>query len=209
MDSARPPGRRGHGPPRSGRVSGGQSRDHARTNRTPRASRTAASTPTPCGRTTRRGSRMASPSPRRSKTYFLACTQAHWAMAQTDPITGQEMDRKPVRYGTLDDYKKDPAFAKIPPMAAGGNAPDQRQRAGRRSRSTTHPGRRAAGREHDPRLHPLTMYDPTEKLSPGSARSAAAALGHGDRPLGLHRLQRLRDRLRRARTTSRSSASTR
>jgi molybdopterin-containing oxidoreductase family iron-sulfur binding subunit len=51
--------------------------------------------------------------------YFLACTQGHWAMAEKDTTSGKILDRKPVRRGSLDDYKKNPAFAKIPPTAVG------------------------------------------------------------------------------------------
>ncbi len=61
-----------------------------------------------------------------NKNYFLACTQAYQVMTQRDPVSGHELDRKPVRWGTMKEvregvpsYEKDPGFAKVPPMAAG------------------------------------------------------------------------------------------
>ena len=93
--------------------------------------------------------------------YVLACTQGHWAMAEKDPVSGKLLDRKPVRKGSLDEYKHNPAFAKIPPMAAGEtleinqNTPLPKQKDGKNAH---HP--------HDERLHPLNMYQPAEGLYP-------------------------------------------
>ena len=94
-------------------------------------------------------------------TYFLACTQGHWAAAEKDRISGKLLDRKPVRHGTIADYQKNKAFAKIPPMAAGeteginDNIPHPAQH---------HDAHGAGG--HDTRLHPLNMYAPAEGLVP-------------------------------------------
>ena len=91
-------------------------------------------------------------------TYFLACTQGHWAMAEKDPISGKMLDRKPVRRGDLAELKRVPGFAKIPPMAAGetelidDNVP--------------HPKKHGHDGGHDERLVPLNMYQPAEGLVP-------------------------------------------
>jgi Fe-S-cluster-containing dehydrogenase component/anaerobic selenocysteine-containing dehydrogenase len=53
------------------------------------------------------------------KEYYLACTQGYELMTQTDPLNGHVWDRKPVRFGTVEHYKKEPGFAKVPPMAPG------------------------------------------------------------------------------------------
>ncbi|MDX2177370.1 MAG: 4Fe-4S dicluster domain-containing protein, partial [Candidatus Sumerlaeia bacterium] len=95
--------------------------------------------------------------------YFLACTQGHWAMAEKDPISGKMLDRRPVRHGTLGEYRQNPMFAKIPPMAAGEtllineNVPQPKQKGEHKDH---------AHGEHA-RLTPLNMYAPAEKLSPG------------------------------------------
>lgn len=94
--------------------------------------------------------------------YVLACTQGHWAMAEKDPISGKLLDRKPVRKGSIEDYKHNPSFAKIPPTASAEtleinqNIPLPKQKDGKNGH---HP--------HDERLHPLNMYNPAEVLSPG------------------------------------------
>jgi molybdopterin-containing oxidoreductase family iron-sulfur binding subunit len=105
--------------------------------------------------------------PGAGQKYFLACTQGHWAMAEKDPISGKMLDRKPVRKGSLEDYKANPAFAKIPPMAAGEtlaineNVPHPKKKESKDGdKKDDHGG-------HDHRLHPLNMYNPAEGLSPG------------------------------------------
>jgi molybdopterin-containing oxidoreductase family iron-sulfur binding subunit len=126
---------------------------------------------------------------RTGQTYFLACVQGRWYSTQRDPISGMEMDRKPVRYGTLDDYRRLPQFAKIPPMATGewelinenvpmpkGYEHQQHPSHGHGDPGHQHPPagdhhhaeHAPQGQEghHDPRLHPLTMYQPTETLAP-------------------------------------------
>lgn len=132
---------------------------------------------------------------RTSQTYYLACVQGRWYSTQRDPISGLEMDRKPVRYGTLEDYRRFPQFAKIPPMAPGEwelineNVPMPKgySPAGRNGHSHNghdhaqqghkgeHNGKAGHGTDthrhdddnhHDPRLHPLTMYHPMETLAP-------------------------------------------
>ncbi len=96
------------------------------------------------------------------KQYVLSCTQGHWAMAEKDPISGKLLDRKPVRKGSLDEYKHNPSFAKIPPTATGEtleinqNIPLPRPKDGKNHHHA-----------HDERLHPLNMYQPAEVLSPG------------------------------------------
>jgi molybdopterin-containing oxidoreductase family iron-sulfur binding subunit len=103
-----------------------------------------------------------------NKTYFLACTQGHWSMAQKDPISGKELDRKPVRRATLDEYKSNPLFAKVTPMAAketeliNENVPLPKK--------AHHGGSEGHGEgehNHDERLKPLNMYNPAEGLVPG------------------------------------------
>lgn len=101
-----------------------------------------------------------------SKTYYLACVQGRWSTIQTDPITGEEMDRKPLRRGTVADYLKNPAFAKIPPMAAAETELiDQNVPLGKATES--HEVEHEHGKhEHDERLIPLIMYKPMETLAP-------------------------------------------
>jgi molybdopterin-containing oxidoreductase family iron-sulfur binding subunit len=119
-------------------------------------------------------------------TYFLACTQGHWSMIEKDPISGKPLDRKPVRRGSLADYRQNPNFAKIPPMATGEtglineNVPQPLKLGqhvpgphGQNGHDHAH-----AGHDHgsddkpakeDPnhaRIHPLNMYNPAEGLSP-------------------------------------------
>ncbi|MBA4187904.1 MAG: molybdopterin oxidoreductase [Planctomycetaceae bacterium] len=102
------------------------------------------------------------------KVYFLACTQGQTSMVQKDLFINHEWDRKPVRHGDLALYTKNPAFAKIPPMAAketteiNENVP---------APSHKHDGEKhESGEGHDKRLHELTMYydnDKFEKFTPG------------------------------------------
>lgn len=98
--------------------------------------------------------------------YILACTQGHWAMSQKDMFSDKELDRKPVRRGSLADYVKNPKFAKIPPMAQGetdlivDNTPHPK-----RLKKDDH------GHDHDERLFPLNMYQPAEALVPGLKES--------------------------------------
>ena len=97
------------------------------------------------------------------KKYVLACTQGHWVAIEKDPVSGKMLDRKPIRHGTRDEYVKNPSFAKIPPMAAGeteginDNVP----------RPKGKDGKVPEAHAHDHRLHPLNMYAPAEKLTPG------------------------------------------
>jgi molybdopterin-containing oxidoreductase family iron-sulfur binding subunit len=118
-------------------------------------------------------------------TYFLANVQANWSMVQKDPLNGQIIRRDPVRHGTVADYDKNPAFAKIPPVAGGEtdsinhNVPGP---AGKGEKESGAQGRHGteyvAGHEHkgdkdehgheDERLIPLTMYHPNDNLYPGA-----------------------------------------
>ncbi len=93
------------------------------------------------------------------KLYFLACTQGHWSMVEKDPVSGKMMDRKPVRRGTLADYKKNPMFAKLPPMATGETEAINDNMPQPKGYKEHH--------AHDARLHPLNMYAPAEGLAPG------------------------------------------
>lgn len=112
-----------------------------------------------------------------NRTYFLACTQGRWVMIERDPTSGRLLDRRPVRYGDLAEYKKNPLFAKITPMASGEtelineNVP-QPVKPGEKvplpSPEGDHFGGDKSGHgngEHS-RLTPLNMYRPAENLSP-------------------------------------------
>jgi molybdopterin-containing oxidoreductase family iron-sulfur binding subunit len=119
---------------------------------------------------------------RTDATYFLACVQGHWSMVEKDPVSGKFLDRKPIRHGSTEDYKKNPRFAKIPPMAIGetdlinenvpqpvqpgqpvpGAHPPAERKAGEQVPGEQPPG----GHESSPRLTPLNMYAPMEGLSP-------------------------------------------
>jgi len=125
---------------------------------------------------------------RLSDTYFLACTQAYWVMTQVDPINGHTIDRAPVRRGSISDYKANPSFAKIPPMAAGeadpishnipgppsgDNASGTQQRSGTSygpAHDHTHDHKDGDHKHegHDARLIPLTMYKPNDALYPAA-----------------------------------------
>jgi MoCo/4Fe-4S cofactor protein with predicted Tat translocation signal len=101
--------------------------------------------------------------------YFLACIQGRWSTIQIDPASGEEMDRKPVRRGTVADYLKNPSFAKIPPMAAGETELIDQNVPAPVSEHTPEPshGEHEPGeQDHDHRLIPLTMYNPVEGLAP-------------------------------------------
>jgi molybdopterin-containing oxidoreductase family iron-sulfur binding subunit len=99
-------------------------------------------------------------------TYFLACTQGQWSMAHKDPVSGKMLDRKPVRHGDLAEYKADPKFAKIPPVATGEtalineNVPLPKKAHGHDEHGHDD------GETHDARMVPLNMYKPAETLVP-------------------------------------------
>jgi molybdopterin-containing oxidoreductase family iron-sulfur binding subunit len=107
-----------------------------------------------------------------NKTYFLACVQGQTLTYQTDPITGLRMDREPIRFGTLGNYRFDPAFAKVPPASAAETQLVNENVPAPKEVKPTHDGdHHDAGHEehaggHDGRLHPLTMYNPNEDLFP-------------------------------------------
>jgi MoCo/4Fe-4S cofactor protein with predicted Tat translocation signal len=127
-------------------------------------------------------------------TYYLACLQGMWAMAQRDPISGKMLERKPARRATVAEYKHNPEFARIPPTAAGetplinenvpgpaghGRSPGSgtQGRVGNVSHAghSHGPGDKHDHKNgdhqdehgHDHRLVPLTMYNPNEALFPG------------------------------------------
>jgi molybdopterin-containing oxidoreductase family iron-sulfur binding subunit len=105
-----------------------------------------------------------------NKTYFLACVQGRWSTIQVDPTNHEQMDRMPVRRGTLETYKHNPAFAKIPPMAAGEaelidkNVPFPKS--DKHEHSHKEEGQVKDEHGHDHRLVPLTMYKEVEVLAP-------------------------------------------
>jgi MoCo/4Fe-4S cofactor protein with predicted Tat translocation signal len=107
-----------------------------------------------------------------SKKYFLACVQGRWSTIQTDPTSGEEMDRMPVRRGTLKKYKDNPAFAKIPPMAAGEtelivkNTPFPKHDETHDHKHDEQKNPEHEKHSHDERLIPLTMYKEVESLAP-------------------------------------------
>jgi molybdopterin-containing oxidoreductase family iron-sulfur binding subunit len=105
-----------------------------------------------------------------NKSYFLACVQGQVLTYQKDPISGLTMDREPVRHGTLDNYRFDKAFAKVPPAAAGETRlinenvplPYVRPEADDHDHDNGGHGEGV----HDHRLHPLTMYKSNDHLHP-------------------------------------------
>jgi molybdopterin-containing oxidoreductase family iron-sulfur binding subunit len=108
-------------------------------------------------------------------TYFLACTQGHWTMAERDPISGKSLNRQPIRIATLADFKQVPQFAKIPPTAVGetelinDNIPLPVQ-PGQHVPTAPKPGEHNDS-DHKPhgehaRIYPLNMYNPMEGLVP-------------------------------------------
>jgi molybdopterin-containing oxidoreductase family iron-sulfur binding subunit len=108
-------------------------------------------------------------------TYFMACVQGNYSMVQRNILTGNEMDRKPARRATVDEYKANPLFARATPAAVGEtelidkNVPGPRRHDhnGHSHDSNGHDGH--AG--HDRRLLELTMYHPNETLYPGLLKS--------------------------------------
>jgi molybdopterin-containing oxidoreductase family iron-sulfur binding subunit len=100
-------------------------------------------------------------------TYLLGCVQGRWSTMQKDPISGHALDRKPVRRGTVAEYDLNPAFAKIPPVAAGEtDLIDAGVPRGRHHHDHDHDHHHDHEHEHDKRLMPLTMYNPPETLTP-------------------------------------------
>jgi MoCo/4Fe-4S cofactor protein with predicted Tat translocation signal len=108
------------------------------------------------------------------KVYFLAQVQGQTSMSQKDLFIDYEWNRKPVRHGDVELYKKNPAFAKIPPMAAGETDPINRNVPGPKPHS--HGGDSHGHGDdhgdggHDSRLHSLTMYyddDKFKRFTPG------------------------------------------
>ncbi|QDU23339.1 TAT-variant-translocated molybdopterin oxidoreductase [Urbifossiella limnaea] len=126
--------------------------------------------------------------------YYLACIQAYWSMKQEFFLTGEVLDRAPVRRGTNQDYKTNPWFAKITPTAAGEtalivqNVPGQQTTSAnpdsgvvRRQGNTYGPSHdekhdHKDGDDHqhgDRRIHALTMYHPNDRLYPEGSRGPA------------------------------------
>jgi Fe-S-cluster-containing dehydrogenase component len=114
-------------------------------------------------------------------TYFLAPVQGNWSMAEKDPLTGQPMNRKPARRATVEEYKANPLFAKLPPASVGEahlideNVPGPRHHHGPETKSGTQDKHGDAGDghdagDHDKRLFPLTMYRPNDALYPDLKR---------------------------------------
>ena len=103
-----------------------------------------------------------------SADYILACVQGHWVTVGTpDPISGKPLDRNPVRWGTLELYKKNPEFPKMPPTAQGEWELINENVPGNVLKGHSHNGdSHDHGEEHDKRLHPLTMYLDNTNLSP-------------------------------------------
>jgi Fe-S-cluster-containing dehydrogenase component len=110
-----------------------------------------------------------------NKTYFLACVQGQTLTYQIDPISGLKMDREPVRHGSVSgEYWRDTAFAKVPPAAAAEthlineNVPMPKPQYGNASneKHDEHDEEGESHGGHDRRLHPLTMYNPNERLHP-------------------------------------------
>jgi molybdopterin-containing oxidoreductase family iron-sulfur binding subunit len=121
-------------------------------------------------------------------TYFLACIQGNYSMAQRNPLTGHEMDRKPARRATVDEYKANPLFAKTTPAAPGETQLIDKNVPGPRvhSHSSKELSRASGAQEkqesnghddhaehagHDKRLLELTMYYPNDVLYPGQLKS--------------------------------------
>jgi molybdopterin-containing oxidoreductase family iron-sulfur binding subunit len=104
---------------------------------------------------------------RTPQRYFLANNQGNWSMVERDPISGKPLDRKPVRFGTLAEYDKNPKFGKITPAAGGeteaidANVPYPKVL---KKDDDKHDDKHE--HKHDKRLHPLNMYNPAEGLSP-------------------------------------------
>jgi molybdopterin-containing oxidoreductase family iron-sulfur binding subunit len=124
---------------------------------------------------------------RTADTFFLACVQANWVTTQVDPINGRVYDRRPVRRQNIEDYKRLPDAAKIPPQSAGetdaishnlpGRTTEPEPGSGVQLREGnefgpghTHTHGQKDGHDHkdrgDERLYPLTMYHPNDRLYP-------------------------------------------
>jgi len=102
---------------------------------------------------------------RTSDTYFLACVQGNYSMSEKDPTSGKELDRKPVRHGSLAEYQRNPSFGKFPPTAV-----PETELINENVPGSTHKHESKEGEKQDDghgRLHPLTMYWPNEVLAPG------------------------------------------
>ena len=132
-------------------------------------------------------------------SYFLACLQAYWSMGQVDPLNGEFIDRKPVRYGTTQQYKANPWFAKVLPTAAGEtalvtqNIPGQQTTSGNPDSGVVRRQGNVYGPAHDEkhdhkdgddhgghgdrRIHALTMYHPNDRLYPEGSRGPARRWG--------------------------------
>lgn len=107
---------------------------------------------------------------RTAQKYFLANNQGNWSMVERDPISGKPLDRKPVRFGTVADYDKNPKFGKITPAASGEtDAIDANVPYPKVLKKDDHKHDQKDDHKHekhDKRLHPLNMYNPAEGLSP-------------------------------------------
>lgn len=108
-------------------------------------------------------------------TYYLACTQGNYKMTEHDPLTGEELNRKPARRATVDEYKANPVFAKLSPSAVGESKLIDDNVPGSEPHGHSHNGHSHADDKkdhddhggHDKRLHPLTMYNPNDTMYPG------------------------------------------
>ncbi len=72
----------------------------------------------------------------------------------------------PVRRGTLDQYKDNPTFAKIPPMAVGETELIDHNVPAPKSEHEHHGEHENLEQDEDHRLIPLTMYQPVDTLAP-------------------------------------------
>lgn len=115
------------------------------------------------------------------ETYRLASVQANWSMSEKDPISGKTLDRKPVRRATVDYFKGNQDFAKMPPASVGeaheidANVPAPLQPViggsngkGNLHEAHVHSSEGGAPQTHkeDKRLFPLTMYNDNSTLYP-------------------------------------------
>ncbi|HEY2910860.1 MAG TPA: TAT-variant-translocated molybdopterin oxidoreductase [Gemmataceae bacterium] len=120
-----------------------------------------------------------------AQTYFLACLQAHWSMQQTDPLDHTIIKRRPVRHQSVGEYDINPWYGKIGPAAidetqaiahntpgpAGKGEPAEsgtQQALGTSYGPHSHDDEEKGKHKHDERIIPLTMYQPNERLYPGS-----------------------------------------
>src|SRR5207244_9498298 len=87
-------------------------------------------------------------------TYFLAVVQGNWSMTQRDPFSGKELDRKPARRATVEEYKHNPEFAKMPPSSPGETPLIDENTPGSRSVLSPHgPGGHDHDHDHDKNGH--------------------------------------------------------